>query len=304
MSSAEVAPMRVEKRKASDIESELEIIMNKNLRIDPVVVKNFMDACKTNNLIAINQYLKEQNISPFMSDDEGKTPLIVSVISGSKEVAYSLMKCKSSNFNHLDVYGNNALYYACTSRNYEMIKMLLKIPNIRIDNIISNPLLMADHTINKHITKYSEGSIKTMKFSKFNPREVEDNPQRRFRAELIKMYGCCMITGDKPEDCDYIHICNPTKNKLEPFEPYNGIIISSRFYRKYYKKNLIKFNLDNIHQIDEFTIGVTLVTAHPEIMEFNGKEIKFNINSMRYFMNNKPKPIFKKKGNLKKKNNK
>jgi len=288
---------RIDKRKASEIDNELETMMNKNLRIDPILVKNFMDACKTNNVILLNKYLKEQNVSPYITDDEIKTPLIVAVISDSKDVAYTLIKCKNSNFNHRDIHGNDALYYACLNCNYQLIKILLKIPNIKIDTVEGNPKFSSNDTINNLFTKASDGSLKVMKFSKFNPREVEDNPQRKFRASLIKMYGCCIITGTKPEDCDYIHICNPTKNKLEPFEPFNGLILSNSFYRKYYKKNLIKFDLDNIRKIDQFTVGIYLVTNHPEIIEFNRKEIKFHINSMKYFMNNKPKPILKKNKN-------
>ncbi len=299
MESTSVKRTKVDKRKVSEIDIELETMMNKNLRIDPIIVKNFMDACKSNNVILLNKYLKEQNVSPYMTDDEGKTPLIVAVISRSRDAAFTLMKCKSSNFNHRDVHGKDALFYACSSRYYELIKMLLKIPNIKIDTVDGNSEFMADVKINNIFTKAADGSLKTMKFSKFNPRDIEDNPQRQFRKALIEIYGGCMITGTKAEDCDYIHICNPTDNNR--FKPYNGLILSNIFYRKYYKKNLIKFNVDNIKVIDEFTIGVHLVTDHPEIMEFNGKEIKFNINSMEYFMNNKPKPVFKKTGGWKKK---
>lgn len=295
---------RIDKRKASelDLDEELEVIMNKHLKIDPVLVKKFMDACISNNVIMLNKYLKEQNISPFMTDSEGKTPLIVSVIAGSKDAALTLMKCKNSNFNHLDMYGHNALYYACLSNNLEMIKLLMKIPNIKIDSVVNIPEFVSNPKINELFTKVEEGSLKTMRYSKFNPREVEDNPQRRFRAELIKMYGKCLITGKSPEDCDYIHICNPSKNKIEPYNPFNGLIMSHEMYRKYYKKNLIKFNLDSIRKIDQFTMCITLITSEPEILQYNGREIWLHVNSIPYFNNNKPKPILKKKWNSKKGN--
>jgi ankyrin repeat protein len=286
------------KRKACD---EIDTLFNKHLRMDPILYSNFMDACKYNDLKKLNEYLKDQTINPHMVDDKGRTPLIIAIISNSKQAAMSIIKCKNSNFNHLDYSGNNAIYYAAINKKYDLVKMMLKIPNIKIDSLETEDL-MKDPRINQLVTLSRGGQLKSFKFNKFNPREIDEgDKQRMFRADLIKHYGGCMITGAKPDDCDYIHICNPNKNKLEPYEFHNGLIISKIFYRQYYKKSLIKFNVDNIRQIDEFTIGVNLITAHPEIMEFNQKEIQFHINSMKYFMNNKPKPTYKKCGNFKNK---
>ena len=296
-------PRVVEKRKAED-EDSIDSLFLKHLKLDPILVKKFMDACKTNDVVKLNLYLKEQNVSPHMMDDESKTPLIVAIISGSNDAAVTLIKCKNSNFNHRDIYGNNAIYYACGNKNYEIIKLLLKIPNINVDTVKENITFMTDPIINSLYTKASIGGLKKFSYSKFNPREVEDNPQRQFRAALSQKYKGCMITGTPPEDCDFIHICNPTKNKLTPYEISNGLILSQKFYRQYYKKNLIKFNIERINQISDTKIGVELVTSHPEIIQYNGKIVEFDISSMKYFMYKKPKPTIKKnykKGDIKKK---
>lgn len=274
------------KRKCDEIE-ELNTIINKNLKIDPIIVKNFMDACKSNDIIKLNKYLREQNVSPFMTDDESKTPLIVSIIAGSNDVAITLMKCKNSHFNHIDIYGNNALYYACLTQNYDIIKLLLKIPNINTEIIERNKEFLMDFKINDLFTKSKNGNLKSLKYSKFNPREVENNPQREFRASLIRMYGKCLITGTEPGNCDFIHICNPSKNKLEPYNPFNGLIISNYIYRKFYKKGLIKFNTESIKDISSYIISITLSTKEPEIIEHNNKEIWLPIQTKEYFLNKK-----------------
>lgn len=270
------------KRKCDEIE-ELNTIINKNLKIDPIIVKNFMDACKSNDIIKLNKYLREQNVSPFMTDDESKTPLIVSIIAGSNDAAITLMKCKNSHFNHNDIFGNNALYYACLTQNYDIIKLLLKIPNINTEIIERNKEFLTDFKINDLFTKSKNGNLKSLKYSKFNPREVENNPQREFRASLIRMYGKCLITGTEPGNCDFIHICNPSKNKLEPYNPFNGLIISNYIYRKFYKKGLIKFNIESIKDISSYIISITLSTKEPEIMEHNNKEIWLPIQTKEYF---------------------
>ena len=291
-------------RKACDIDNAIETLFNKHLRMDPMLVINFMNACKTNDVGKLNLYLKEQNVSPYMTNDESQTPLIVAVINNSKSAALTLIKCKNSYFNNRDIYGHDALYYACINKNMDIIKIMLKLPNIKIDTVEGNADIMSDTKIQELFVKFADGRLKSLKHSKVNPREVEDNPQRQFRSSLMKLYGGCMVTAASPDDCDYIHICNPTKNKLPAYQLYNGLIISKEFYRKYYKKGLIKFNVDDIRQINENTIGVKLVTVHPEIMVYNGKEITFDIKSMKYFINNKPKPVSKmpsyKKGGKKK----
>lgn len=294
-------PIVKKKRKADEInlDEELTSILNKNLKLDPILLKNFMDVCKSNNVVMLNQYLKEQNVSPYMTDDEGKTPLIVSIITGSKDAAVTLIKSRKSNFNHLDVYGKNALYYACLTLNLDIIKLLLKIPNINIDIIQNYPNMITNQRIKDLFLKAKEGNLKSLKYSKCNPREVEDNPQKKFRSDLISMFGSCLITGESASECDFVHICNPAKNKLKPYIQFNGLILSNKFYRQYYKKGFIKFNVDDIRDIDDYRIGVKLITQHPEILHFNNKEIIFPIQCKEYFLRTKPKPVIRNKSKKK-----
>ena len=65
--------------------------------------------------------------------------------------------------------------------------------------------------------------------------------------------------------------------------------------RKYYKKGLIKFNVDEIKDMNDTAFSIKLFTHHPEIIEFHNKEIWLPIQSKEFFLRTKPKVVKNKK---------
>ena len=258
--------------------------MNKNLKIDPEFIKDFFQACKENNLNKINFYLSKKDVSFFLTNELGNTPLIECIKNNSTNSAITLIKSKKSNFNHCNLNGFDALFYACEYKNYDIVKLLFKIPNIKVDFEKLNFFISNDILLHNLFQDFKQGKLRKMKFKDFNPWEVDNNPQREFRSNLINFYKNCVITGEKSEKCDFLHIVNPKKNNLEPFNFYNGIIMSQEFHRKYYKNKLIKFNKNTIRIIDSKYLGIQLETNHPDLVnQYNEKEIKFHINSLQFF---------------------
>ena len=68
-----------------------------------------------------------------MKDKLGKSPLILACQHNQLDEVWFLVE-HDADLDETDIYGNCALVYACTSRNYEIIKLVANTVHIKADS--------------------------------------------------------------------------------------------------------------------------------------------------------------------------
>ncbi len=155
---------------------------------------------------------------------------------------------------------------------HDIIKIIKHLDNKELDKIY-NELIIKYNKHDVDFILYNEKKYIYEEKKEINDRRYQD----KFRKELIKKYGKCIITGKNAEICEAAHII-PYSEHVN-YDINNGLLLCRELHTLYDRN---KFIIDPEKQIIIFNDEILNDESYNEYNKYNNTKINLNKKTLNY----------------------